>query len=106
MGIRQGGFMAHMAAYNPYNGIPASRGNFRVMLRLGLLDPPEMVPYSNIGIDDTLEPCLREDHRRAARVEEGILDIMIGSSSADIKLITTIEIIKGTDRLNPGLITT
>ena len=30
----------------------AIRGNFRVMLRLGLLDPPEMVPYSSIGESD------------------------------------------------------
>src|SRR6266480_1146361 len=29
----------------------ALKGNFRVMIRLGLLDPPSMVPYSNIGHD-------------------------------------------------------
>jgi hypothetical protein len=98
MGIRQGSSMAYMAVYNTCNGIPATVGYFKVMLRLGLSDPPEMVPYSDIGINDSLEPWLREDHRRAARVEEGILDIMIGSSSADIRLITTIEIIKGNDR--------
>jgi beta-glucosidase len=27
----------------------ALKGNFRVMIRLGLLDPPAMVPYSSIG---------------------------------------------------------
>jgi beta-glucosidase len=43
------------------------RGNFRVMIRLGLLDPPEMVPYSSIGINDTQEPWLGGEHRKAAR---------------------------------------
>jgi beta-glucosidase len=38
------------------------RGSFRVMIKLGLLDPPEMVPYSSIGIADTLEPWLREEN--------------------------------------------
>ncbi len=38
------------------------RGNFRVMIKLGLLDPPEMVPYSTIGIADTLEPWLSNVH--------------------------------------------
>ncbi len=33
----------------------AIRGNFRVMFRLGLLDPPAMVPYSTIGESD-VEP--------------------------------------------------
>ena len=31
----------------------ALRGLFRVSLRLGLLDPPELVPYATIGHDDT-----------------------------------------------------
>ncbi len=43
------------------------KGNFRVMIKLGLLDPPEMVSYSSIGVSDTLEPWLKEDHRRTAR---------------------------------------
>ena len=41
------------------------RGNFRVMIRLGLLDPPEMVPYSQIH--DGPEPWLSDKHREAAR---------------------------------------
>ncbi len=43
------------------------RGNFRVMIKLGLLDPPEMVPYSTIGITDTLEPWLREENKSIVR---------------------------------------
>jgi beta-glucosidase len=42
------------------------RGNFRVMIRLGLLDPPEMVPYTNIhGTDD---PWLSDKHKSLAHL--------------------------------------
>jgi beta-glucosidase len=42
------------------------RGNFRVMIRLGLLDPPEMVPYASIGRSE--EPWLTEKHKNLARL--------------------------------------
>ncbi|HEY3816216.1 MAG TPA: glycoside hydrolase family 3 C-terminal domain-containing protein [Polyangiaceae bacterium] len=42
----------------------AIRKNFRVMLRLGLLDPPERVAYARIGEDDA-EPWASEEHRTA-----------------------------------------
>ena len=41
------------------------RGVFRVMIRLGLLDPPAQVPYSAIGHGE--EPWLSAAHREAAR---------------------------------------
>jgi beta-glucosidase len=41
------------------------RGVYRVMLRLGLLDPPELVPYSKIGAGP--EPWLTEEHRALVR---------------------------------------
>jgi beta-glucosidase len=44
----------------------ALRGPFRVMIHLGLLDPPEMVPYAKIGITDTIEPWFTEKHRKTA----------------------------------------
>ncbi len=44
------------------------RGVFRVMIRLGLLDPPEQVPYSTIGQGDEPEPWLSERHRALARL--------------------------------------
>jgi beta-glucosidase len=44
----------------------AIRGNFRVMIRLGLLDPPAMVPYSTIG-QSGAEPWQSEEHRAAVR---------------------------------------
>jgi len=42
------------------------RRTFRVMLRLGLLDPPERVPYSKIG--EGPEPWTTEEHRSLARL--------------------------------------
>lgn len=42
------------------------RGNFRVMIRLGLLDPPSLVPYSSIGGGE--EPWLTEKHKALARL--------------------------------------
>jgi len=45
----------------------ALRGNFRVIIKLGLLDPPERVPYSQIGIKDTLDPWLSDQNKKTAR---------------------------------------
>lgn len=41
------------------------RNTFRVMIRLGLLDPPALVPYANIK--DTIDPWLTDKHRSLAR---------------------------------------
>ena len=46
----------------------AIRGNFRVMIRLGLLDPPELVPYASIGQQGEPEPWSSDEHRALARV--------------------------------------
>jgi beta-glucosidase len=43
------------------------RGVFRVMIRLGQLDPEERVPYAQIGKNGELEPWLSEAHRAAVR---------------------------------------
>ncbi len=45
----------------------AIRGNFRVLIRLGLLDPPPMVPYATIGQNGEPEPWLREEHKSLVR---------------------------------------
>ncbi len=42
------------------------RNTFRVMLRLGLLDPPERVPYTKIK--DTGDPWLTDEHKSLARL--------------------------------------
>lgn len=42
------------------------KGVFRVMIRLGLLDPPEMVPYS--AIKGTEDPWTTAKHKAAARL--------------------------------------
>ncbi|HYX41378.1 MAG TPA: glycoside hydrolase family 3 C-terminal domain-containing protein, partial [Pyrinomonadaceae bacterium] len=46
----------------------ALRGNFRVMLRLGLLDPPARVPYTKIGTAQEPEPWLSDKHKALARL--------------------------------------
>lgn len=43
------------------------RGDFRVMIKLGLLDPPEQVPYSKIGVTDTQEPWLTDKNKETVR---------------------------------------
>jgi beta-glucosidase len=44
------------------------RGNFRMMIRLGLLDPPSMVPYSQIGVKDSINPCTTQKNKDAVRL--------------------------------------
>ena len=43
----------------------ALRGNFRVMIRLGLLDPDARVPYSKIG-QESVDPWLTDKHKSLA----------------------------------------
>jgi beta-glucosidase len=43
------------------------RGNFRVMIKLGMLDNPDLVPYSKIGLDGSIEPWKREANKTAVR---------------------------------------
>jgi beta-glucosidase len=43
----------------------AERGSFRVMIKLGLLDPPEMVPYTKIK--DGTAPWTRDENKLVAR---------------------------------------
>jgi beta-glucosidase len=42
------------------------RGKFRTVIRLGLLDPPSMVPYAGIGSAGETEPWTTEKHKRVA----------------------------------------
>lgn len=42
------------------------RGVFRVMIKLGQLDPDEMVPYKSIGVTDTIDPWETKEHQQAA----------------------------------------
>lgn len=43
------------------------KGNFRVMIKLGQLDPPELVRYRKIGIADSTDPWTTEANHQAAR---------------------------------------
>lgn len=47
------------------------RGNFRVMIKLGLLDPPSQVPYTKIGKKDEPQPWETEEHKQIARKLQG-----------------------------------
>ncbi|HXM41843.1 MAG TPA: glycoside hydrolase family 3 C-terminal domain-containing protein [Bryobacteraceae bacterium] len=42
------------------------RGKFRTVIRLGLLDPPAMVPYASVGGAGEVEPWTTEKHKRVA----------------------------------------
>jgi beta-glucosidase len=42
------------------------KGKFRTVIRLGLLDPPAMVPYASIGAPGEPEPWTTEKHKRVA----------------------------------------
>lgn len=42
-------------------------GNLRVLLKLGLLDPPGNDPYAGIGVNDTIAPWTRIEARELAR---------------------------------------
>ena len=42
------------------------RGKFRTVIRLGVLDPPAMVPYAGIGGAGEPEPWTTEKHKRVA----------------------------------------
>ncbi len=44
----------------------AMRGSFRIMIRLGLLDPPGLVPYTKVK-DDGKDPWETEKHKSLAR---------------------------------------
>jgi beta-glucosidase len=63
----------------------AIRGNFRVMLRLGLLDPPEMVPYSSIGESEEL-PWESEEHRACVRLVTEKSVVLLKNSPALLPL--------------------
>jgi len=42
------------------------RGVFRVMIKLGQLDPDSIVPYKEIGVKDTIDPWTTESHKKLA----------------------------------------
>ncbi len=43
------------------------RGVFRVMIKLGQLDPDDRIPYKNIGVTDTIDPWDTDANKQAAR---------------------------------------
>jgi beta-glucosidase len=61
----------------------ALRGVYRVMIHLGLLDPPDRVPYSAIRGS---EPWLSEEHRAAARWVTQKSIVLLKNSRATLPL--------------------
>ena len=72
------------------------RGVFRVMIRLGLLDPPELVSYSKIGSEQE-DPWLSKKHMELARLATQESIVLLKNSSAllplDKKTIKSIALI-------------
>ncbi|MBN2520430.1 MAG: glycoside hydrolase family 3 C-terminal domain-containing protein, partial [Bacteroidales bacterium] len=65
------------------------KGNFRIMMKLGLLDPPDIVPYTRIGISDTIDPWMTEEHRIAAREVTQKTIVLLKNSKNLLPLDTT-----------------
>ncbi len=71
------------------------RGNFRVFIKLGLLDPPEMVPYSRMTEPE--EPWLSEKHQSIARLATQKSIVLLKNSSnllpLNVSNVSTIAVI-------------
>jgi beta-glucosidase len=74
----------------------ALRGNFRVMLRLGLLDPPARVPYASIG-QESIDPWATEKHKALALLATQKSIVLLKNSASllplDKKLLKSIAVI-------------
>ena len=73
----------------------ALRGKFRTVIRLGLLDPPSMVPYSTIGAPGQPEPWAGPAHRALAREVATASVVLLkndGLLPLDLKTIKTIAV--------------
>jgi len=73
------------------------RGNFRVMIKLGMIDPPEMVPFATIGVKDTIDPWTTEKNKSAVRLVTQKSIVLLKNSSnflpLSIKKIKKIAVI-------------
>ncbi len=63
----------------------ALRGNFRVMIKLGLLDPPALVPYSSIGTERE-DPWLTTKHKSIAKLVTQKSIVLLKNSNALLPL--------------------
>jgi beta-glucosidase len=62
------------------------RGVFRVMFRLGQLDPIERVPYAQIGKNGEPEPWLSDEHRQAVRRITARSVVLLKNDAASLPL--------------------
>ncbi len=63
------------------------RGNFRVMIRLGLLDPSERVPYASIGTDVEPEPWTRDENKALVRLVTQKSIVLLKNSRSFLPLV-------------------
>jgi beta-glucosidase len=65
----------------------AIAGNFRVLLKLGLLDNSSKNPYSEIGISDTIAPWTKPEARELARMAAEKSIVLLKNESRLLPLI-------------------
>lgn len=64
----------------------ALRGRYRVLIRLGLLDPADRVPYARIGEPGEAEPWTNEVHRAIARLVTQKSIVLLKNEGATLPL--------------------
>ena len=64
----------------------AIRGNFRVMIKLGMLDPQDDVPYASIGVKDTIDPWTTEKNKSAVRLVTQKSIVLLKNSNSILPL--------------------
>jgi beta-glucosidase len=73
------------------------RGNYRVALKLGLLDGEQNDPYSMIGVKDTIDPWTKQDVRQFVREVTGKSVVLLknnrGLLPLDISKINSVAVI-------------
>lgn len=65
------------------------KGELRVFLRLGVLDPPALVPYARIGAAGEVEPWTTEKHKAAVRLATRESIVLLKNTGALLPLDKT-----------------
>ena len=97
-GFKEGTYGAIVNKYLSETDIDSAiRGDFRIMLKLGILDPKENVPYASIGIKDTIDPWTTGKNKAAVRLVTQKSIVLLKNSNSmlplDKKKIKSIAVI-------------
>jgi beta-glucosidase len=65
------------------------KGTLRTFVRLGVMDPPELVPYARIGAAGEVEPWTTEKHKTAVRLATQESIVLLKNSPALLPLDKT-----------------